>query len=63
MLKPELYLAVGISGQISTWLVLMHRKPFSPSIKIKSADLPVRGLRHCWRRREDPSALTAALAR
>lgn len=35
MLKPELYLAVGILGRSSTWLVLMHRKPFSPSIKIK----------------------------
>ncbi len=35
MLKPELYLAVGISGRSSTWLALTRRKPFSPSIKIK----------------------------
>ena len=28
MLKPELYLAVGISGRSITWLALMHRKPF-----------------------------------
>ncbi len=63
MLKPELYLAVGISGQIQQWLALTRRKPFSPSIKIKMRHLPVRGLRHCWRRREDPSGATAALAR
>ncbi|XNM48377.1 FAD-binding protein [Escherichia coli] len=34
MLKPELYSA-GISGRSSTWSVPTHRKPFSPSTKIK----------------------------
>ena len=52
MLKSEL--AGGI-GQIQTWLAPMRRKPFPPSTKIKCADLPVADLRHCWRRREDPS--------
>ncbi len=28
MLKPELYLRWGSPGRSSTWLVLMHRKPF-----------------------------------
>ncbi|XNM55587.1 hypothetical protein ACLK1Z_00255 [Escherichia coli] len=33
--KPELYLAVGISGYFEHMVALMRRKPFSPSTKIK----------------------------
>lgn len=36
MLKPELYLAVGISGRSNTWSAPTARRRFSPSTKIKT---------------------------
>ncbi len=56
MLKPELYPAVGISGQIQHMVgANASQTIFAINKDKKCADLPVRGLRHCWRRREDPS--------